>query len=91
MNKYNNKDFVHALTKKMGGNNIPDCPYCGGKKFSTPEQFATLIIGEDLSGINLGPSIPSGMIICENCGHINFFALGLLGLLPKDGGQTNED
>lgn len=84
MKKYNNQDFLKAITQKMGGNRVPQCPYCGGQKFTTPEQFASIIIGEDLSGINLGPNIPAGMVICEKCGHIEFFALGLMGLLPKE-------
>ena len=84
MSKYNNQDFLNALTQKMGSNNVPQCPYCGGQKFTTPEQFASIIIGEDLSRINLGPNVPAGMVICEKCGHIEFFALGFMGLLPKE-------
>ena len=85
MNKYDAKEFISALGEKMGNRNVPNCPYCGGNKFTSTDKLATIFIGEDLSGINLGPNIPSGMIICESCGHIEFFALGSLGLLNNKG------
>ncbi len=85
MSKYEPKDFISALGKKIKGGNIPNCQYCGGRKFTSTDKFATILIGDELSGINLGPNIPSGMVICENCGHVEFFALGSLGLLNKEG------
>ena len=48
-----------------------------------PTIYAYIIIGKDLTGISLGPSIPSGVVVCTKCGHLEFFALGALGLLPK--------
>ena len=42
-----------------------------------------------LKGLDLGPSIPSGLIVCENCGHIELFALGSLGLLKKKGDNSD--
>lgn len=85
MSKYDPKEFISALGKKMNGRNVPNCPYCGGQKFTSTDKFATILIGDEMSGINLGPNIPSGMIVCENCGHIEFFALGSLGLLSNKG------
>lgn len=82
MIKYNPQDFVVALNKKAPNKQLI-CPYCHGNQFTTTEDFASILIGKDLSGLNLGPSIPSGMIICQNCGHIDFFALGALGFLDK--------
>jgi hypothetical protein len=85
MSKYVPNEFITALGKKMNGIQIPDCSYCGGKKFTSTDKFANIIIGEELGGINLGPNIPCGMVVCENCGHIEFFALGSLGLLKNKG------
>ena len=85
MKKYNNQEFIDTVMKRIRKNAFPTCPYCGGNSFSTPEQFASIIAGNELPGINLGVSIPSGMVICKNCGHIEFFALGALGLLSKEG------
>lgn len=84
MSKYNPNEFIAALVKKMNGREIPSCPYCGEKKFTTTQSFATILIGEDKKNINLGPNIPAGMVICENCGHMEFFAMGALGLLNTE-------
>ena len=43
-----------------------------------------ILIAEDTKNINLGPNIPAGMVICEKCGHIEFFAMGPLGLLNTE-------
>ncbi len=86
MSKYNSNEFIAALGKKTMGREIPNCPYCGGQKFTTTDKLASIIIGDDKKSLNLGPSIPSGMLICTNCGHIEFFALGSLGLLEDKEG-----
>lgn len=89
MSKYNPNEFIAALGKKMNRREIPNCPYCGGDKFTTTQNFATILIGYDTNNINLGPSIPAGMVICENCGHLEFFAMGPLGLLQTEGHDGN--
>jgi hypothetical protein len=80
MKKYNPQAFINALGQKAPNKQLV-CPYCQGTQFTSTEDFASILIGKDLGGISLGPSIPSGMIICQKCGHIDFFALGALGLL----------
>ena len=89
MSKYNPNEFIAALEKKLNGRKIPNCPYCGGDKFTTTQNFATILIGDDTKSINLGPSIPAGMVICEKCGHMEFFAMGSLGLLKTEGHDSN--
>lgn len=88
MNKYEPKEFIQKLSKRMP-NNIPACPFCHGDQFTSTEDFASIIIGKDISTINLGPSIPAGMLICQTCGHIEFFALGALGLLKNKEEEEN--
>lgn len=89
MSKYNPNEFIVALTKKLKGKQVPTCSYCGGNKFTSTDKFATILIGDEVSGISLGPNIPSGMVVCENCGHIEFFALGSLGLLNGSEGKDD--
>ncbi len=89
MDNYDSKKFIDALTKKMGKNTVPRCPYCNGNKFSSTPQFASILIGNNLEELKLGTSVPSGMLICQNCGHIEFFALGVLGLLEKKEDSSN--
>ena len=84
MSKYNPNKFIAALGQKMNRHGFPSCPYCGGQKFTTTQNFATFLIAEDTQNINLGPNIPAGMVVCEKCGHIEFFAMGPLGLLNTE-------
>lgn len=81
MADYKPNDFISAINKKIGSGNLPACPLCGKRKYTTTDQLATILIGTQFDEINIGPSIPAGMMICENCGHIDFVALGALGLL----------
>ena len=83
MKNYNANQFLEKFNERRTGRNLPDCPYCGGQNFTVIDSLASIIIGKDLTGISLGPSIPSGVVVCTKCGHLEFFALGALGLLPK--------
>lgn len=89
MNNYKSKEFINVLSKKMNNNSVPSCPFCGGRKFTSTDKCATILIGDDIDEISFGQTIPSGMVICENCGHIDFFALGSLGFLKNKG--VNDD
>lgn len=80
--KYESQKFITAIKGKVGEKRLT-CPYCSGSQFTTTEDFAAVLIGKDFSSINIGLSIPSGMIICQKCGHIDFFALGVLDLLKN--------
>ena len=62
MKKYNPQDFITALNNTAPNKQLI-CPYCKGTQFTSTEDFASILIGKDLSELNLGPSIPSGMII----------------------------
>ena len=57
-------------------------------KFTTTSKVAKIIINENIDGISIGPIIPAGVLVCEGCGHIEFFALGTLGLL-NNGKETS--
>ena len=81
MNKYDSQKFVRNFTEKIP--QIPSCPYCHGEQFTTIEQCASIIIGNDVGQLNLGAQVPAGMIICKGCGHIEFFALGSYGMLGE--------
>lgn len=77
---YNPQAFIKTISQKTEGKNII-CPVCGGTKFTSTEYLSSVLIGTDTKDLNLGPTIPAGMLICQKCGHIDFFALGALGLL----------
>lgn len=89
MSEYNSEEFIQALSKHINAKALK-CPYCGCEKFSTPTDLATILISKDKSKISLGSFIPSGVLICEKCGHMEFFALGALKLI-KDKEEKKED
>ncbi len=89
MSSYKPNDFINALIPQINGKQVPNCRYCGGSNFTTTEDFATILVGKEMNSISIGPSIPAGMLVCEKCGHIEFFALGALGILNNKDGQNN--
>lgn len=86
MKNYEPSKFIDALHKRIANKPIK-CPYCGGRKFTSTDSSAAILISKKVSGLSVSSVeayIPSGMLICENCGHVEFFALGVLGLNDKD-------
>lgn len=80
--------IAEALGKK-----VPHlkCPMCNHNKFSLAEGYFNNFI-QDLKNISLGgPSIPTAVIICENCGFVSQHALGALQLLPKEETKDQEN
>lgn len=89
MRKFESKEFLAAMDKHTNGRGVPSCSYCGGSKFTTTSKVAKIIIDENIDGISIGPIIPTGVLVCEGCGHIEFFALGTLGLLNNGKEASN--
>lgn len=83
-NVYKAQEFRDAFVERIGKNSFPRCPFCGGNQFEIFDKYSSLLVGETFAGLNLGPTVPTGIIVCRNCGHIEMFALGILGLLPKN-------
>lgn len=82
--KYDASAFIAALKKRMSSSEMPKCPFCGEETYTTPEQVATIPVGVSIKGLSVGQTAPCAMVVCTKCGHVNFFALGALGLLPSD-------
>ena len=59
------------------------CEICNHNDWAVIDQAVSIQV-TDLSGAWQipPPQIPSGGLICNNCGNIRLFALGALGLLP---------
>ena len=84
------KEFINILDRhKRPREKKVKCPFCGGESFTTTDSLAAIIVGQDKTNLSLGPCIPAGMLICTNCGHVDFFSLGVLGLLKKDEKDQN--
>lgn len=82
------KKIASALSAK-----IPHlkCPMCNHNKFSLTEGYFNNFM-QDLKSVSIGgPSIPTAVIICENCGFLSQHALGALKLLPQQEIKTESD
>ena len=65
------------------------CPRCGNQHFTLLEGFFNQpVSGDYFSGgffaYPQGPTVPSVVTACSNCGFLSQHALGVLGLLPSD-------
>lgn len=77
------QEILHALQVK--GVNKP-CPRCGNTQFTLLEGFFNQPLAADLSAasgvmaFSHGPTVPSVVTACTNCGFLSQHALGVLGL-----------
>lgn len=80
--------IINALKDKQA---LLPCPRCNKQKFTLLDGYFNQSIQQSLqTGLVIGgPSIPSVVIVCENCGYMSQHALGVLGLLPKVVGDDN--
>ncbi len=91
--KYDASTFIATLNERIRPKSMPRCPICGGNQYTTPIQVATIPVGASLKGLSVGQTAPCAMVVCTKCGHVDCFAIGILGLLPKDdtkGGQNGQ-
>ena len=78
--KYDPQKFIEILSDRINYDEIPECPYCGSQQYTVIDKFATILLDDNPMTVTMGSAVPSGMIICNNCGHIEFFALRTIGL-----------
>jgi predicted nucleic-acid-binding Zn-ribbon protein len=79
------EEIVKKLQEKGA---VKSCSRCGHPKFSLLDGFISFPMSQEISN-NLivgGPSVPCAVVACDNCGHLEFHALGAIGLLnePKN-------
>lgn len=85
MAAFDTQRTIQILKEKGFGNYV--CPCCGGKHFSVQSDIATITVTKEMKTIQLGTYIPSAVVVCTNCGNIQFFALNVLGVVRN----TEED
>lgn len=83
MDEFSNEQreaIVRALEAKNA--KLP-CPRCGTREFSLIGGYFNHFVQPQLGGVSIGgPSIPTAVVACNNCGWLSEHALGALGLLP---------
>jgi hypothetical protein len=80
--KEQKQKIVQKLVEK--GATLP-CPRCGRNHFTLIDGYLAHPLQDELGGLVLGgPTLPSIVVICTNCGFMSQHALGVLGLLPEE-------
>lgn len=87
MNEERKKQIINTLSQRVSGF---VCPICRQAKYSFIDGYTIDPIQEDYKGLQIGGRmIPSVMLVCNNCGHIDRFSLGVLGLMEKNEAQSD--
>lgn len=81
------KEFISALKEKI---RTPSCRFCGCNDYLALNVRAAITMDE-YNAEGKRKIVPSGIIICKKCGHIEMFALGVLKteLLSKQNEEIN--
>ena len=75
-------EIIRVLNER--GVNHP-CPRCGNTSFTLIDGYFNEMIQPNASTLNIGgPSVPSIITACNNCGYLSQHALGTLGLLRNN-------
>jgi len=79
-------NYKELLLSRLAERQInPICECCGKNDWAVLDQPVSVQI-TDLSGtVRIPPpQVPSAGLVCNNCGNIRLFALGVLNLLPSE-------
>lgn len=93
MTEEKKRQIASTLAKRTG---IIACPICHQSKYTLLDGYFVDVIQDKYQGMQLGGRLlPSVMLVCNNCGHLESFSLGALGLMEsedkKEGRNKNTD
>ena len=58
------------------------CPICHQSRYTFVDGYTIDPVQDDYKAMQIGGKIiPSILLVCNNCGHIDRFSLGVLGLM----------
>lgn len=66
------------------------CPMCGTLRWTLADGYVLIPLLQDYAATAFvvgGPAVPCAALVCTNCGHVSYHALGPLGLLPTQPGE----
>ena len=82
MNEERKRLIVKVLSQRVSS---IVCPICHQSKYSFVDGYTIDPVQDDYKAVQLGGKIiPSVMLVCNNCGHIDRFSLGVLGLMDNE-------
>lgn len=82
----NEKNKIVEVLKQR--NALGDCPRCKHKAFTLLDGYFNQSLQQEVTGnvVIGGSTVPSVVVVCNNCGYMSQHALGALGLLPPSAG-----
>jgi ribosomal protein L37E len=87
--EYSPEDFIRELGGRLSNHAMPSCRFCGSLSFTVLPTFTNLAQQKETRGIVIGQSVPAATVVCTKCGHVELFALGMLGLLPMKDDESD--
>jgi len=82
------QQIIETLSKRVESF---DCPICHQSKYSFVDGYSVDIIQQQYKGLQLaGRIMPKVTLVCNNCGHIDNFSLGVLGLIEDNTENSDE-
>ena len=82
MTEEKKRQIVRVLSQRVSS---VVCPICHQSKYSFVDGYTIDPVQDDYKAVKLGGKIiPSIMLVCNNCGHIDRFSLGVLGLMDQE-------
>lgn len=83
------KQIASTLSKRIG---IIVCPICHQSRYTLLDGYFVDVIQDNYRGMQLGGRLlPSVTLVCNNCGHLENFSLGVLGLMDHEGKEEGEE
>lgn len=74
--------IVAALEQRVGK---LECPICHQSKYTFLDGYFIDVVQEDYKTVKLGGRmLPMVVLVCNQCGHIDKFSLGVLGFLESN-------
>ena len=81
--------IADALSRRLGK---LVCPMCHQSRYTLIDGYVSDPIQDDYKKVVLGARmIPSVMLVCNHCGHIDRFALGVLGFIEGDNTEKSKE
>jgi transcription elongation factor Elf1 len=89
-NFLNNKEKIARSIREKA--KVLSCPVCGNENMFLSDGYIAHDLQDDLVTRKIGSkNIPTIPIICSNCGLVREFAVGVLGLLPKENSDKKQN
>lgn len=84
MKEESKKEVIAALYQRIGK---LECSMCHHSEYTFLDGYFVDVVQDDYKTMRLGGRmLPSVVFVCNHCGHIDKFSLGVLGLMV-----TNEE